>query len=122
MSSELLPVAHKWRNIGLALKLDPNLLERIGTRNHRDVISYMSDTLTEWLQKAYDTTRFGDPSWKLLTEAVAHPVGGNNPALAKEISLKYNGKNSTLFSWIPPLCVFSLTYVGQGGGRIMVYL
>ena len=92
MSSELLPVAHKWKNIGLALKLDPNLLERIQSRNHRDVLNYLSDILTEWLQKAYNTTRFGDPSWKLLVEAVAHRAGGNNPALAQDISLKYSGK------------------------------
>ena len=92
VSSELLPVAHRWKNIGLALKLDPNLLERIQSRNHRDVLTYLSDILTEWLQKAYNTTRFGDPSWELLVEAVAHRAGGNNPALAQDIALKYNGK------------------------------
>ena len=31
----------------------------------------------------YNTAGFWDPSWKLLVEAVAHPAGGNDRALAK---------------------------------------
>ena len=96
VSSELLPVAHRWKSIGLALKLDPNLLERIKAKRNINVDENLSDTLTEWLQKAYNTTRFGDPSWKLLVKAVAHPAGGNNPALAQQIALKYNGRYHTL--------------------------
>ena len=92
VSSELHPVAHKWKRIGLALNLDLNLLERIRQRNHVDVGDYLSDILAEWLKKAYNTVRFGDPSWKLLVEAVAHPVGGNDCALAEKIAKKYNGE------------------------------
>ena len=52
----------------------------------------MSDVLAEWLKKAYNTVRFGDPSWKLLVEAVAHPAGGNDCAVAEKIAKKYNGE------------------------------
>ena len=92
VSSELLPVAHKWKRIGLALRLDLSSLERIRHRNHVDVEDYLSDVLAEWLKKAYNTVRFGDPSWKLLVEAVAHPAGGNDCALAETIAKKYNGE------------------------------
>ena len=75
VNSELLPVADKWRKIGLALRLDPDLLNRI-RGNHTDVEDCLEDVLTKWLKKAYDVTRFGAPSWKLLVEAVAHRPGG----------------------------------------------
>ena len=90
INSELLPVAHKWR-IGLALRLDPDRLDRIHQRNHVDVGDYLTDVLTEWLKKAYDVTRFGAPSWKLLVEAVAHRAGGNDRALAERVAGKYKG-------------------------------
>ena len=92
MTSKLLPVAHRWRSIGLALKLDPNLLDRIRAQRNISVDENLSDTLKEWLQKSYNMTHFGDPSWKLLVEAVAHPAGGNNPALVQDIAVEYNGR------------------------------
>ena len=89
---ELLDVAHKWKGIGLALRLKPSILDKIHHKGHVDIENYLSDVLTEWLKKAYNTTRFGDPSWKLLVEAVAHPAGGNDRALAEKIAKKYNGE------------------------------
>ncbi|CAI8022085.1 hypothetical protein GBAR_LOCUS12998 [Geodia barretti] len=87
--SELVGVAHKWKKVGLALRLDPDLLDRIEAEKN-DVEDNLSDTLKEWLKKSYDTESFGDPSWKLLVDAVAHPVGGKDRALAMEIAAKYN--------------------------------
>ena len=90
MYSELLPVADTWEDVGLALRLDPSLLNRVGT-DHGNVRGCLRGMLTEWLKKAYNTSQFGDPSWRLVVEAVAHPAGGNNPALAQHIAKKYNG-------------------------------
>ena len=90
VNSELLPVACRWRKIGLALRLDPDLLNRI-RGNHTDVEDCLEDVVTNWLKKAYDVTRFGAPSWKLLVEAVAHQAGGNDRALAERIAGKYEG-------------------------------
>jgi hypothetical protein len=87
--SELVRVAHKWKKVGLALRLDPNLLRRIEAKKN-DVEDNLSDVLEEWLKKSYDTESFGDPSWKLLVGAVAHPVGGKDRALAMEIAAKYD--------------------------------
>ena len=91
MNCELRPVAHEWKNIGLALRLQPHVLSTI-EKNHADVKDRLLNVLTEWLNKAYNTTRFGDPTWQLLVAAVAHPAGGNNPALAQHIASTYNGE------------------------------
>ena len=91
VSSELLDVAHNWKSLGLALRLKPSLLSRI-QKDCSDVKDCLVELLTEWLNKAYNTARFGDPTWQLLVAAVAHPLGGNNPALAQHIATKYNGE------------------------------
>ena len=88
---ELLNVAHNWKGVGKALRLHPDLLSRIQA-NHSNVEDCLAVVLTEWLKKSYNYTRFGPPSWKLLVAAVAHPVGGNDRALAEKIAQKYNGK------------------------------
>ena len=75
----------------MALRLHPDLLNRIEA-NTTSVESRLEKVLTEWLQKAYDTTRFGQPSWQLLVAAVAHPAGGNNHALAEQIAGRHNGE------------------------------
>ena len=83
-------MAHKWKKIGLALRLDPNLLNRIEARKN-DTEENLSDVVEEWLKMSYDTEKFGDPSWKLLVDAVAHPFGGKDRALALQIAAKYKG-------------------------------
>ena len=87
--SELLPVANKWRNIGLALWLTPNVIGTIGTKN--DAKDCLLEVLTEWLKKTYNVKRFGEPSWKLLIMAVGDQAGGGDPALAEKIAHKYKG-------------------------------
>ena len=87
---DLLDVAHKWKGLGKALRLRPNVLNWIEA-DCPDVNSRMEEVLTEWLQQAYNTVRFGLPSWKLLVAAVAHPAGDNDHALARRIAEKHNG-------------------------------
>ena len=87
---ELLNVAYNWRGVGNALRLHPDLLKGIEA-DHSDVKRRLERVLTEWLKKAYNTTRFGPPSWQLLVAAVAHPAGGNDRALAEEIAKRHNG-------------------------------
>ena len=83
-------MAHNWRGVGKALRLHPDLLKGIEA-DYSDVKSRLEGVLIEWLKKAYDTTRFGQPSWQLLVSAVAHPAGGNDRALAEEIARRHNG-------------------------------
>ena len=81
----------RWKHIGLALRLDPSELKNIEKDNRDSVEDCLTEVLTLWLNKAYNTERFGEPSWELLARAVAHPAGGNNPALAEEIARKDGG-------------------------------
>ena len=78
-------VTHKWRRLGLALGLKPALLNTIEADN-ASVESRLDRILTKWLNRSYDTRRFGEPSWELLVAAVAHPAGGSDCALAKKIT------------------------------------
>ena len=88
---ELTDVISRWRKLGSALRLRPGVLDIID-KDERDSELRFTKVLTEWLRQNYNTDRFGKPSWKMLVDAVAHPVGGNNPALAIKIANKYNGK------------------------------
>ena len=85
MKVVLEPITARWKHFGLALRLDPDKLDEI-ERDNRDSGDYLTKVLTLWLQRNYNTERFGNPSWELLARAVRHPVGGNNSALAEEIS------------------------------------
>ena len=85
---ELIPVASRWKAIGLALRLNPDTLDTI-ERNKDNEEERLTNALTVWLKKNYNVERFGEPSWQLVVAAVRDRVGGNNPALAKTIADKY---------------------------------
>ena len=82
-------MANKWKNIGLALRLTPDLLNTIGTKEN--VKDCPLEVLTQWLKETYNVKRFGDPSWKLLVKAVSDPAGGSDRALAEAIAQKHQG-------------------------------
>jgi hypothetical protein len=90
VKSALVGVTARWKHIGLALGLRPDQLDVIEAEN-RKFEDCLTEALKLWLKKAYNTERFGEPSWELLARAVANQVGGNNPALAQEITKKYGG-------------------------------
>ena len=87
---ELQPVTDRWKHIGLALRLDPSELKKIEKEN-RDLDDCLVEMLTLWLNKNYNTKRFGEPSWELLASAVENRAGGNNAALAETITQTYGG-------------------------------
>ena len=90
VKSELIAMATRWKEIGLVLGLDPNQLSRIES-DHGTVENCLTEVLHLWLKMAYNFERFGEPSWTLLVEAVGHPAGGNDRALAEKIAEKYGG-------------------------------
>ena len=93
-------VAPKWKDVGLLLRLHPSELELIEANHVKEgVTCCLRAVVDKWLKRSYDTATHGLPSWKLLVAAIAHPVGGNNPALAEEIATKHNGKyNNTVLN------------------------
>ena len=89
-------MAPKWKDVGLLLRLHPNELGVIEADNvQKGVTSCLRVVVEKWLNRSYDTATYGLPSWELLVAAIAHPVGGNNPALAEQIATKHNGKCNT---------------------------
>jgi len=88
--AQMLPVSAEWESIGIGLRLQPRLLEQIAVE-HSSPRERMVRVLTQWLKTNYNTERFGLPSWRNLSNVVAHPAAGNNPALALEIARKHPG-------------------------------
>ena len=89
VQKELNSVSAKWRNIGVALRLKPNILEGIATRHIGDPLACLTSTVTEWLKKNYNVERFGEPTWQTLVKAVGDPAGGSNMALAKNMARRH---------------------------------
>ena len=86
-------MAYRWKHIGRALRLDQGQLKKIEKENRDDLDDCLSETLSLWLNKNYNTEKFGNPTWELLAEAVSHRAGGNNPALSDDISMKHGGND-----------------------------
>lgn len=76
--------------IGALLHLSRGDLRAIERKNV-DCAEAMMEIISNWLRWNYKWQRHGKPSWKLLVEAVANPMGGNNEALAMEIAKNYPG-------------------------------
>ena len=83
---EVMDMASRWKQLGLALGLSAAELETISSKNHTDPTECLRDMLLAWLQQRHDTIKFGQPSWRVLCKAIHTPVGGNNPGLARKIA------------------------------------
>lgn len=83
---ELNPVSAKWRNIGIALRLKPNILDGISACNNGDPTACLNFVITEWLKRNYNVKKFGKPTWQWLVEVVGDPAGGANMAQASDIA------------------------------------
>ena len=81
---KVLPVAARWRDIGLVLGISDSKLEIIEA-SKLDIRDCLTDMLRLWLNEAYNVEKYGEPSWQSLGEAVRSPVGGDSPALADDI-------------------------------------
>ena len=100
MQSELIAVAANWRSIGVALRLKPDFLQSIDTRYSSDPCACLSWMVMEWLMRNYNVEKFGEPSWRMLVEAVAHPAGGANTALARRIAMRHKAEGLCSGSFI----------------------
>ena len=87
--SELIEVVAHWKSIGIALRLKPAVLDSIQANNSSDPTTCLTLMVTEWLRRNYNVEKFGEPTWQRLVEAVGHPAGGADMALAMNIATKY---------------------------------
>ena len=83
--SKVISVAAQWRSIGSSLGLLDWQLATIKADNPNSVKGCLWAMLAEWLKKAYDVERNGEPTMARLAQAVRDPAGGNNPALADNL-------------------------------------
>ena len=77
--------------LGQSLRLNIADLRSIRDKygNEPDAEQALEDVLLLWLDKKYNTDKFGPPTWRQLVEAVDRKGGGNNHQLAKEIASKH---------------------------------
>ena len=86
----LLPIAVRWKDVGIALRLKQGDLDAVETLAcPRTCLSKM---LTMWLRKKYNVERFGEPTWRRLVEVVMDSAGGADPALANSIAEEHKVK------------------------------
>ena len=89
VKSAVLPIAAKWKDVGIALRLRPSDLDGIETTHSTSPERCLTEMLMLWLRRNYNVEKFGEPTWQQLVEAVMAPAGGANPALANCITEKY---------------------------------
>ena len=92
VKSELTLVSANWKDIGIALRLSPDILDRIQAGNSGDLIACLTSTVTEWLKRNYNVKKFGEPTWQRLVEVVGHPAGGANKALARDMARRHKAE------------------------------
>ena len=81
---KLLPVAARWKFIGLVLGISDSELQTIEA-NKAHTEHLLTEMLRLWLNKVYNVEKYGKPLWQTLREAVKSPAGGKSPALADKI-------------------------------------
>ena len=66
--------------------MKPDVLDTVQAENPGNPTACLSVTLIKWLNRNYNVKKFGEPTWQRLVEAVSHPAGGANVALAARIA------------------------------------
>ena len=94
MYQELITIKAKYYELGIMLGLRPGDLAAIHRGN--DIDRAFTEILLTWLRHNYDVHKHGPPTWRNLVEAVDHPAGGNNHALATSIANKHSDTGKTL--------------------------
>ena len=76
------------------LKLLPSDRDAIAITYPNNPENCLMEVMVKWLQRSYDTERYGPPTWQKLVAAVANRTGGANPALAKQIAESHQGEET----------------------------
>jgi len=118
---EVLPVAESWGRIALALRLLPSIKSLIAKKHHNDPQDCLLAVVEEWLKGLHNVQKYGHPSWRVLVQAVAHPAGGANPALAHSIATEHPGNHHSHVTESPVVSyvlVSPVTSAPDGGGDV----
>ena len=90
---EVITMAGGWEQIAIGLKLPPSVKSLIATKHSNNPEKCLLAVVQEWLKGVCNVQKYGHPSWQVLVQAVAHPTGGANPALAYSIAAKHLGNH-----------------------------
>ena len=82
----MIKVAVKWYNIVLQLGVDMSILDEIRSAHRGDSNRCLTRTIWEWLKNSSKCT------WRKVVIAVSARVGGDNPALARDIAKECKGE------------------------------
>ena len=91
VNEALITMAGSWKRIAVALRLPPHLIRVIAKQHSNNPNDCLLAMVEEWLKGVQNVQEYGHPSWFTLVQAVAHPAGGANPALARTIAAKHTG-------------------------------
>ena len=92
---EVLLVAESWGRVALGLGLPPRMKSLIAKKHSNNPEDCLLAVVEEWLKGVHNVQKYGRPSWRVLVQAVAHPAGGANPALAHSIAAKHPGNHNS---------------------------
>ena len=90
---EVITMAGSWEQMAVGLKLPPPMISLIVTEHSSNPKKCLLAVVKEWLKGVCNVQKYGHPSWRLLVQAVADPIGGANPALAHSIAAKHLGNH-----------------------------
>ena len=85
----LMPHKSHYYNIGIGLRLSIEFLDEIEEKFDSDPRKALRKVVGAWLQKKYDVSKFGLPTWQMLVKAIDSPAGGNDHQLAEKIALDH---------------------------------
>ena len=82
--TELWSIADRWKEIGIFLGVDYDMLESYDRREPKDALGAV---LEAWLARRYDCVAFGYPTWRKLVEAVHSKAGAADHTLASKMAV-----------------------------------
>ena len=77
----------QWSLIGIFLGIPYSTIKRIDFEG--DLDDKVEKMVSAWLKKKHDIAVFGEPTWRILVEAVAAKSGGNDRSLAERIASEH---------------------------------
>ena len=91
---ELKNVLARYEGIGGRLNIPNGRLEEI-REQHLIPAKAMRRVIVEWVKRNYPNSSSNPPTWKVLVDAVEHPLGGNDRAEAEEIASRHKASESS---------------------------
>ena len=89
---EIRSIRATYYSIGVALRLRSSDLKAIRQEHSGDDQQALTETLLLWLNQKYNVAKYGEPTWRMLVEAVDRESGGNDHELAKQIAFNHPQK------------------------------